>query len=207
METETEASTAVLEPPAASDPPRLEPPDDGPSDGAGDPAPELELELEPARWNDMEDVVEIIRSSASWYEDIVEPEDMGDHLVDEAWARRNFPRRDFYVARLGDEAIGTITLQDVRDDHVYLGYVFLHEDRVGNGFGRDLLDFARDETRRRGRRSMVLIAHPDATWACRAYAKYGFEVVARNRDEMLAWQDGWLEPYLEEGFELYQYRL
>lgn len=178
--------TAVLDPPAS---------------------PPAALDLEPARWGDMDDVVEIIRSSASWYEDLVEPEDFGDHLVDLEWARENFPRRDFYVARLRGEVVGTVTLQDVGEDHVYLGYVYLHEDQVGNGLGRELLDFARDEARRRGRRSMVLIAHPEATWACRAYRKYGFEVIARGRDEVLAWEDGWLEPYYEEGFELYRYRL
>jgi len=165
------------------------------------------LEMEPADWSDMSDVVEIIRSSASWYEDLVEPEDFSDHLVDLEWAKENFRRRDFFVARLGDEVIGTVTLQNVGEDHVYLGYVYLHEDQVGNGFGRDLLDFARDETRRRERKSMVLIAHPEAVWACRAYGKYGFEVIARGRDEILGWEGGWLEPYHEEGFELYQYRV
>jgi L-amino acid N-acyltransferase YncA len=165
------------------------------------------LELEPATWDDMDAVVEIIRSSASWYEDIVEPEDFSEHLVDRDWARENFERRDFYVARLGDEVIGTVTLQDVREDHVYLGYVYLHEEHVGNGYGGDLLDFARSETRGRGRSSMVLIAHPEAVWACKAYERYGFEVIARDRDEILAWEDGWMEPYYEEGFELYGYRV
>jgi L-amino acid N-acyltransferase YncA len=165
------------------------------------------LDLRPARWDDMTDVVEIIRSSASWYEDIVEPEDFSEHLVDRAWARENFPRRDFFVAHLGDDVVGTVTLQDAGEEHVYLGYVYLHEDQVGNGFGRDLLDFARDETRRRGRKSMVLIAHPEATWACRAYEKYGFQVIARDREEILAWEDGWLEPFHEEGFQLFQYRV
>jgi ribosomal protein S18 acetylase RimI-like enzyme len=169
--------------------------------------PSTGLDLEPARWDDMTDVVEIIRSSASWYEDIVEPEDFSEHLVDRDWARENFRRRDFFVARLEDKVVGTVTLQDVGEDHVYLGYVCLHEDQVGNGFGRDLLDFARDETRRRGRKSMVLIAHPEATWACRAYEKYGFEVIGRDRDRILAWEDGWLEPFYEEGFHLLQYRV
>jgi L-amino acid N-acyltransferase YncA len=180
---EKDANTAVLDPPSGG------------------------LELEPARWDDMSDVVEIIRSSASWYEDIVEPEDFSEHLVDRDWARENFRRREFFVGRLEDEVVGTVTLQDVGEDHVYLGYVYLHENQVGNGFGRDLLDFARDETGRRGRKSMVLIAHPEATWACRAYEKYGFEVIARERDDILAWEDGWFEPFYEEGFHLLQYRL
>lgn len=165
------------------------------------------LAIEPAEWSDMAEVVEIIRSSADWYEDIVEPEDLDEHAVDLEWARENFPHRDFYVGRVEDDVAGTVTLQDVSEDHVYLGYVYLHTDYTGQGLGKDLLNFARDEARRRGRKFMVLLAHPEAEWACRAYEKYGFEVIARDREDVLAWQDGWLESYYEEGFHLYRYRL
>lgn len=172
-----------------------------------DPPTTTELQVEPAEESDMKAVIEIIRSSAEWYEDIVDPEDLSEHYVDEEWARENFARRDFYVGRLDDDIAGTISLQEVGDDHLYLGYVYLHTDHVGNGFGGDLLDFARDQARRQGRESLVLIAHPDAAWACRAYRKYGFELVADTREDVLAWEDGWLEPYYEEGFQLYQYRV
>lgn len=52
---------------------------------------------------------------------------------------------------------------------------------------------------------MCLIAHPEATWAKRAYLKYGFEIVERDRDRILAWNGGCLEPHYEEGFELYHF--
>ncbi len=169
-------------------------------------ADDTELSIEPARWADAPKVVNIIRSSASWYEEIVEPEDMDEHLVDMDWARRNFRRREFYVGRLDDEVAGTISLQEIGDDHLYLGYVYLHTDHVGNGFGTELLDFARAELVRRGRKSMVLIAHPDAVWAKKAYLRYGFEIIAESDEDVLAWNDGWLEPYHEAGFQLYQYR-
>ncbi len=166
-----------------------------------------DLSIEPAEWSDAPTVVDIVSSSATWYEDIVEPEDLAEHYVDMAWARKNFDRREFFVGRLDDEIAGTISLQEVGDDHLYLGYVYLHTDHVGNGFGGDLLDFARQELERRGRKSMVLIAHPEAVWAKKAYLKYGFEIIAEEREDVLAWHDGWLEPYYEEGFQLYQYRL
>ncbi|TVR57924.1 MAG: N-acetyltransferase, partial [Gemmatimonadales bacterium] len=123
------------------------------------------------------------------------------------WARKNFGRRDFHVGMVDDEVVGTISLQSVGDRYLYLGYVYLHVDHVGNGFGGDLLDFARDEAQCQGRQGLVLIAHPDADWACRAYLKYGFEVVAESREAVLGWEDGWLEPYYEEGFQLFRYTL
>lgn len=165
------------------------------------------LEIERATWDDMSHVVDIVRSSASWYEEIVDPEDLDEHYVDEAWARKNFAARDFFVGRLGDEIAGTVTLQDAGKDFSYLGYVYLHEDHVGNGFGSDLLDFAREESKRRGKKAMVLIAHPDAVWARKAYLRYGFEIIAEEREDVLAWNDGWLRPYYEEGFQLYRYDL
>ena len=165
------------------------------------------LSIEEAASSDAPAIADIISSSASWYEDLVEPEDMGEHRVDDAWARANFERREFFVGRIEDEVAGTISLQEVGGEHLYLGYVYLHTDHVGNGFGRDLLDFARSELERRGRRAMVLIAHPGAVWAVKAYRRYGFERVATDRDEILGWQGGWLEPYYEEGFHLFEYRL
>jgi RimJ/RimL family protein N-acetyltransferase len=185
-----EQGTAVLDPPATSTTTEES----------------QDLEIEAADWSDAPAVVEIIRSSAGWYEDIVDPEDLSEHYVDRDWARENFSKREFYVARIQDRIGGTISLQEVGDDHLYLGYVYLHTDFVGNGYGGELLDFARNELIRRGRNSMVLIAHPEAEWARKAYLRYGFEIVARDRDAVLSWQDGWLEPYYEEGFQLYEYR-
>lgn len=188
-----DSKTAVLEPPT-------------PTTTISAPEPET-LTIRTARWDDMTEVVDIIRSSASWYEEIVDDDDLGEHYVDMAWARRNFQRREFFVAEIDGEVAGTLSLQKAGEDHLYLGYVYLHTDHVGNGFGGDLLDFARDEGRRRNRKSLVLLAHPEAEWACRAYEKYGFRVVAEEREDVLGWNDGWLEPYYEEGFHLFEYAL
>lgn len=152
----------------------------------------------------MKRVAQIIRSSADWYEPFVEPEDMSEHDVDEAWGRENFEKRDFFVGELEDTLVATVTLQDA-GDYNYLGYVYLHADHTGKGLGKRLLHFARAESRRRSKQGMVLIAHPEATWATRAYERYGFECIATAREDVLAWNDGWLEPYYEEGFHLYRY--
>ncbi len=163
------------------------------------------LSIEPAKWEHASTIVSILRSSAEWYEDIVEPEDLDEHYVDMEWARENLERRDFYVGRVDGEIAGTLSLQRVGDDALYLGYVYLHTDHVGNGYGDDLLYFAREKARSEGRSQLVLIAHPEAVWARKAYLRYGFEIIATDRSEVLGWHDGWLKPYYEEGFELYRY--
>jgi GNAT superfamily N-acetyltransferase len=119
-------------------------------------------------------------------------------------ARENFRKREFYSALVDGEVVGVITLQDT-GDHLYLGYVYVHHDHVGKRIGRKLLDFASQEAARRNKEGMVLIAHPEATWAIRAYEKYGFECIAEDDDRVLAWNDGWLGPYHETGFTLWRY--
>jgi ribosomal protein S18 acetylase RimI-like enzyme len=162
------------------------------------------LDIRPATLDEMSMVADFVSSSAEWYRPIVDEKDMGEHAVDEAWASRNFELRDFYIGRADENAIGTISLQYF-DDYAYLGYIYLNVDYVGNGYGRTLIDFAQGVARRRGVKGMSLIAHPEATWAKKAYLKYGFEIVERNKDKILSWQDGALVPYYEEGFELYLY--
>lgn len=170
-------------------------------------APAPPLNIRPADERDKDDVIQIIRSSASWYEPFVEPEDMDEHLVGKRWADENFRKREFFVGRIEDDTVGALSIQEVGEDWLYLGYVYVHTDHVGKRIGGRLLRHAEREARRRGRRGLVLIAHPEAEWACRAYLKYGFELVAETREEVLDWEGGWLEPYYEEGFQLYRYEL
>jgi GNAT superfamily N-acetyltransferase len=162
------------------------------------------FEIVPAKRSDMDLVAEFVRSSADWYRPIVDEKDMGEHAVDDEWARTNFERRDFYIGRASGKPIGTISLQYF-GKYAYLGYIYLDVAYVGNGYGQKLMKYAESVARRKGMRGMSLIAHPEATWAKRAYLKYGFEIIASDKPDVLAWQEGALQPYYEEGFELYLY--
>lgn len=164
------------------------------------------LEIRRARREDMPTIAGFVRSSADWYRDIVSEEDMSEHDVDEKWQAENYELRDFYIGSVDEEPVGTISLQYF-DDCAYLGYIYLDVKHVGKGYGHELMDHARDVARERGMRKLALIAHPDATWAKRAYLKYGFEIVETDEKRVKAWKDGALEPYYEQGFQLYLYDL
>ncbi len=160
--------------------------------------------LRPATPDDLPAIVEVIRSSASWYRPFVHPDDLAQHEVDLTWARKNFERRDFYVSERDGRVIATVTLQNA-GDFSYLGYVYVHADHTRRGLGRTLLRFAKAESVRRGDRGMVLIAHPKATWACKAYLRFGFKVAATTDAEGLRWNNGFLKPYHERGFHVFRY--
>lgn len=151
---------------------------------------------------EMKMIAEFVRSSAEWYRPILNPEDMDEHDVDEAWAVRNYKLRDFYLGVEGDTPVGTISLQYF-GDYAYLGYIYLDVQHVGKGYGQKLMKFAEKVARSKGCKGMSLIAHPKATWACRAYLKYGFKVAQSDKEKVLSWNDGVLKSYYEEGFHLF----
>jgi len=160
----------------------------------------------PAKRSDMHHVKRFINSTAEWYREFVDPSDMTEHAVDEQWAEENYELRDFYIGHVAGEPVGTVSLQYF-NDYAYLGYVYLDKSQVGKGFGHRLLNHARDMARQQGMRGMALIAHPAATWARKAYLKYGFKISERKKERILAWQNGALRPHYEQGFELYTYDL
>lgn len=164
------------------------------------------LTIRPAELEDMDDVADFLRSTADWYRPFLEEADMVEHDVPDSWKAENFARRDFFLGQVDGRSIGTVSLQDF-GDYAYVGYVYLDADHVGKGYGRQLLDFAAGIASRKGKKGVALIAHPKATWAVTAYLKFGFQRVARRREDVLAWNHGALRDYYEEGFELYVYPL
>lgn len=160
------------------------------------------LDIRPARLADMRQVAAFVRSSAEWYRPIVDQKDMGEHDVGDAWAKENFGKRSFYIGEANGVPVGTISLQYF-GRYAYLGYIYLDVAHVGKGYGQQLMRFAELVARKLGMVGMALIAHPEAKWAKSAYLKYGFEIRESDKKDVVAWQGGVLEPYYEEGFELY----
>lgn len=161
-----------------------------------------------AKKEDMPKVAQFIRSSARWYKKFVDPKDMDEHHVGRKWIEENFNRRDFYIAQTNKkEEVGAISTQFFGDT-AYLGYIYLDTDHVGKGYGQALIDHAKDLCEAKSNvDNMVLIAHPKATWATRAYEKYGFKKILTKKKDILNFKNGLLKPYYEEGFHLYQYQL
>ena len=165
--------------------------------------PRSRLEIQPAKLHEMAIAANILRSSVEWYRPFLHEKDMGQHMVDEAWGKTEFARRQFYIGRSNDIPVGIVSTQSV-EDLFYIGYLYVYADQVCRGFGTQLLNHVRDIALQEGKRGMLLIVHPKATWATNAYIRYGFECVATTRKQVLDWHHGWLKPYYEEEFQMYQ---
>lgn len=160
-----------------------------------------------ANWEDAPSIVDIVSSSADWYRPFLSSKDMGEHEVDLAWARDNFCRRRFFVAEYeSGNPVGVVTFQKF-GRYAYVGYCYVHTDQVGKGIGAQLLDHVQSLSRDQGLEGMVLLAHPSATWAIRAYEKYGFEALETDPEQVVRWNRSSLNDYYEEGFHLFHYLL
>ncbi len=164
------------------------------------------MNIKPAKFADMKTIASFIRSSADWYRPFLTEKDLKEHYVDEDWERKNYEMRDFYIGKTESDDVGTISIQ-YANNYSYLGYVYLDSKHVGQGYGHQLLDFAKEKSLEKEMEGMFLIAHPEAEWAIKAYEKYGFERKFTQRQDILSWNKGFLKPFYEEGFHLYIYPL
>lgn len=167
---------------------------------------ENQLRIKRCSQDDMPIVAKLIRSSADWYAKFVDPKDMDEHQVGEKWIQKNFWRRKFFLGTDQGIPIGFHSHQAFGKS-AYLGYIYLDVNHVGKGYGHQLIDHAKKVSIDQGLESMVLLAHPEAKWATKAYRKYGFKRIANKKEDVLSWNQGALKDYYEEGFDLYEYRL
>lgn len=164
------------------------------------------MNIKKAKLKDMSKVAQFIRSSASWYKPFLSEKDMKEHLVDQKWIQENYKKRDFYIGESENgKGIGTISLQYF-GKQTYLGYIYLDAKEAGKGHGQKLIKFAEKKSEEKGQESLILIAHPKAVWATRAYEKFGFKKKYEKKDQVLTYKNGLLRPYYEEGFHLYEYK-
>lgn len=68
----------------------------------------------------------------------------------------------FFVLESDGEVIGFCALQDGRDGVGELADVFVEPDRLREGHGRRLVEYAKDAARARGWRSLLVEADPNA---------------------------------------------
>lgn len=165
------------------------------------------IKIRKAVWDDMPKVARFIRASAHWYKKFIHQKDYSEHDVGFLWKTKNYKLRDFYIGSTSDNVeFGTISVQFFQDT-TYIGYIFLELEHIGKGYGHLLIDHVKKLSLKRQQKRMVLLAHPKAKWAIKAYEKYGFKCILKDKQDVLSFQNGLLKQYYEEGFYLFEYDL
>lgn len=117
-----------------------------------------------------------------------------DYLADKpfnpGWRRDIFPSREdaeqylaadgLYIARDGGEAVGSIALTPEADNILCIREVAVRPDRLRQGIGAALLDFAAKEAAARGRPALRLYVWEGNTPALRTYERNGFARIGKE---------------------------
>ena len=151
----------------------------------------------------MAEVARIYNSTLDAYAPIMTPKELAKWRVDGRWMEKNFPIRDFYIAKdpYTKENVGMISLQFFpQADLGYLGYVFVDKSFLGEGVGKKMISFAEGEFAKRGLSKMALISHPRAGKVIESYEKCGFKKSMES--EPTRQFEGVLEPFYDENYVL-----
>ncbi len=145
----------------------------------------------------MGEVKEIINSNFYLYKDIiVHPEDISEHQVDDTWVEKNFPMREFYLARDQGEYVGTVSYQKL-GTFAYIGYLFIKKGYHRQGYGKRLIQFLHMRLYQDSILDLRLFSNNKAKWAIDAYLKMGFTILASDETEICALDGGVMQPFYE----------
>ncbi|MBD5162552.1 MAG: GNAT family N-acetyltransferase [Oscillibacter sp.] len=117
-----------------------------------------------------------------------------DYLADKpfnpGWRRDIFPSREdaeqylaadgLYIARDGGAVVGSIALTPEGDHILRIQEAAVHPDRLRQGIGTALLDFAAKEAAARGRPALRLYVWEGNAPAVRAYERNGFVRIGKE---------------------------
>lgn len=148
----------------------------------------------------MDEVRAIINSNYDLYKDIVDPLDLPEHRVDNAWAERNFAIREFYLARDDDpnQYVGTASYQNL-GKFAYIGYFYIRRELHRRKYGQALMKFIEMRTVLNHLTDLRLFCNPKSVWARDFYVKMGFKVLASDKVEILAIDNGVMQTFYEQG--------
>jgi len=147
----------------------------------------------------MGEVRACINSNFDLYKDIVDPVDLPEHFVDEAWAERNWDIREFYLARDSDakQFVGMGSYQNL-GEFAYVGYFYFKPEFQRRGYGRALMNFLEMRAKYDSLADLRLFCHPQSTWAVEFYTRLGFQVLTADKTEILAMHEGVMAPFYEQ---------
>ncbi len=105
------------------------------------------------------------------------------------------------------DVVGFMGTIEIDDDRVYLLALYLMKEHQKKGLGRVIVDKMIRSYQLDNRKEIVLLAHKDATWACRFYEKNGFKLVSRDEKEIKRYSNGIMEKHYIRNSVLYSLKI
>lgn len=143
----------------------------------------------------MIDVVDILNSNSPLYRPIVLDAATSDEVdVTLEWAENNFSKREFYIIRDEGSSVGFATYQNL-GKFSYIGYFFIRFSEHRKGYGHSLMNFLQLRTMTENLPEIRLFVHQEAHWAIQFYQKLGFEILSREKAEIIQMDDHLMESF------------
>jgi GNAT superfamily N-acetyltransferase len=141
----------------------------------------LDLEFVPAALDDLPEITAILEDAQRWLRSRDIPQ--WTHPFDREWIAPKIAAREFFIARLHERpvAVARLLLSDAlfwgdRDDGdgLYVHSLAVRREYSGQGVGQQFLDWAAEEARNSGRRSLRLDCDAGNHSLCAYYERAGF---------------------------------
>jgi ribosomal protein S18 acetylase RimI-like enzyme len=101
-----------------------------------------------------------------------------------------------YVARLENEVIGVFVLNQITPSSIEIKNIAISELFQGNGFGKQLLQFAEEVSQQSGYKKLIIGTGNSSIAQLALYQKAGFEIVRIEKDFFVK---NYNEPIMENG--------
>jgi len=149
-------------------------------------------------------VCEIINSNIQQIQTIMAQSDnFMDYLVDADWVKFNYPRREFYLARVQKQYIGMASFQ-VLKDFAYIGYFHIRAHHHRQGYGKKLMEFLEFYAKKDGLTTIRLFTHKKAKWAIDFYTNLSFKLIETNGKKIKQMHNGIFKPFHSKDHILWQ---
>ncbi|MCM3783481.1 GNAT family N-acetyltransferase [Neobacillus mesonae] len=155
------------------------------------------IEVLPASLTDSSDILELWKGSARWIQskgiNQWHPDEFSLIMVEEMMEKDDL---EFFLAKINGRAVGTLyiswsdpVLWGELDDSLSSGYIHrfaVSRDHMGEGIGRELLIWAENYIRSKGKHQIRLDCMADNERLNQYYIESGYTFIKR-----LHWENGW----------------
>lgn len=163
------------------------------------------IRIYPATDKDIKDLARIMRSNIEIYHPIMPGAFQKYATYFEEYGVPN--TYDVEMIELDGSTIGFIGTIKITDDSIYLLALYLMREYQNKGIGKKIIDDLIHSYSAENRKEIVLLAHKNATWACKFYEKNGFELISMDEGDIKNYSDRILEKHYIRNSVLYSYKL
>lgn len=105
------------------------------------------------------------------------------------------------------EIVGFLGTIEINNDVVYLLALYFMREHQNKGIGKIVMEHKFHSYKIENRKEIVLLAHQEATWACKFYEKNGFKLISNEEDRIKSYSNKIMENHYIKNSVLYSFKI